>query len=154
MNWWKHHNSFLMISAGLIFYLVPNIIFSQDGPLSGVRIPLEIYDNGQVKVQVMADSVSRKKKGYIFATGVRIEIFTEDGNVEGVITAESCTVDLGKEIITSSKKVFYDRDGLHISGTGFEFQGTNKLFKIFSRTRVVFQRPSFEGIGNPPVVLE
>jgi lipopolysaccharide assembly outer membrane protein LptD (OstA) len=153
MNWWKHRISRWLISVGMIVFALSGASHAQDALLSGVgvRVPLEVYDNGQVKVSVTAGTASPQENGHIFATDVRIEMFTEEGVVEGVITAESCDVDRENEVVTSTTDVNYQRDGLTISGTGFEWRGTNQSFRILKNARVVFQREALKGFGDLPV---
>jgi len=153
MNWWKHRISRWLISLGLTVFVIPGAIRAQDAVLSGVgvRVPLEVYDSGQVKVSVTAATASPQENGNIFATDVRIEMFTEDGAVEAVITAESCNVDRVNDVVTSTTDVSYKRDGLFISGTGFEWRGTNQSFRILENARVIFQREELRGIGDLPV---
>ena len=61
-----------------------------------------------------AGAVLPREGGLFYATDVRIEMYTEDGVVEGVITAESCNFDWENQVATSTEKVSYERDGLHI----------------------------------------
>ena len=152
MNWCKQLSNCSVFLVGLTVLIVPGVIHAQDEMAKGARLPLEVYDNGQVKVQVTAKKiVPDEVSGHWYATDVRIEMFTEDGGIEGVITAESCNIDQQNEVVTSTTKVSYKRDGLSISGTGFEWHGTNQSFRILKDAKVVFHREAVKGLKRAPV---
>jgi len=138
--------------AGIVSFMVVLALsggdgLAQDAPLGGLRVPLEIHENGQVKTQIKAEKAAVSPDGAIEATEVRIEMFTEEGELELLVEAESCSVDGGKERVTSDGRVRFEREGLEISGRGFEWQAGSQIFKILNEAKVVFVRDAIENIS-------
>ena len=99
-------------------------------------------ESGQIKTQVIAGQAIVSEDGNIDATDVRIEMFTEEGEMEALVLAEACHLDRENEFVTSDARVDFERGDVHISGVGFEWHAKDESFKILDQARVEFPRDS------------
>jgi hypothetical protein len=106
-------------------------------PVEELKLPLERYEDGSVKVQLFAKSAQVAKDGNVEATGVQVEFLDPKGNVEGVAKAERCRYSRTDQVVVSDSDVVMDRGPVTLSGRGFAWSARDQLFKILDRTRVV-----------------
>lgn len=119
-------------------------------PIRNLRIPLEHYPDGQVKMQITAGTAALAENGNIDATEVKIEMFDAAGNVEGHAEAGACYVDREKQVVTSTAAVHLVQKGIAISGTGFEWHAADQSFKILDEAQVVFVRENAVTLWKRP----
>lgn len=138
----------LHVAVFCVFLAAAAVAMSEDAQMTNLRVPLGIHTNGQIKTQIMAGFANVAENGEISAKDVRIEMFTEGGELESLILAESCKVDRENEIITSTSRIDFERKELKISGRGFEWRGKEQSFKILNDARVVFRSKSIKGLKD------
>ncbi|MCE9614187.1 MAG: LPS export ABC transporter periplasmic protein LptC [Lentisphaerae bacterium] len=109
-------------------------------PIRNLRIPLELYPDGKVKMQITAGTATLAENGNIEATEVKIEMYGPAGEVEGHAEVGSCHVDRENQVVTSEAVVHIVQKGLTISGTGFEWHASDQSFRILDQARVEFPR--------------
>lgn len=134
-----------VVALAALFGL-PARVPAQDAPIKNLRVPLDFYDNGQVKTQVTAGTANLGNGGsMIEAKDVRIEMFAPDGTVVSRAEAAGCTIDRDKGVATSSTSIRVERQGMTLRGVGFEWHANDQSFKILSQAQVVLARdPGFK----------
>jgi len=115
-------------------------------PIEDVLLPVELYDDGTVKTQIVAGRARIPAAGDIVATQVKIQFFSPDGELESRVMAERCRYDRQRGRATSDSPVRYERKGAVISGVGFEWHAEEAFVKILDKAKVVFRRGEIEGL--------
>jgi lipopolysaccharide transport protein LptA len=59
-------------------------------PTKRLRIPIQYYENGRIRVQLFADEALISLRETTFARGVRVEFYTESGALDGQLSAPEC----------------------------------------------------------------
>jgi len=109
-------------------------------PVERLRLPIEHYEDGTVKTQLKAEHALVPQAGAIVASNVVVELFRPDASTDAVIHAEDCRYDREEGKVESDSKIRVERNGIVITGRGFEWYGDKERVKILSMARVVFQR--------------
>ena len=133
MNWWSSR----LLLAVLLGVGVARVGLGQ---ARNLRVPLERYEDGQVKTQVTAANAVMGTNGTIQASQVKIELFAPDGHLDGMVDADDCFIDRDHGVVSSSSRVRFVQKGVAISGTGFEWLASEQSFKLKEQPRVVFIR--------------
>jgi hypothetical protein len=115
-----------------------------------LRVPVEHYANGQVKTQVLAERARVGEGGDLDAEGVRIEFYREDGGSDGVVLAAACRYCRADGTAASESSVSLERNGLRVSGTGFQWNAQEQTVTIRRHVRVVLPRGLLEGRATLP----
>jgi hypothetical protein len=113
------------------------------GDIKDIRVPLDRYENGKLKSQLVAASADMPLDGdggVILAKGVKVEFFNPDGTVDIVITAEDCAYDRQARSAQSKTHVRVVRKDIEITGTGFEWKDEDQVVRVLSDAKVVFDR--------------
>jgi len=111
-----------------------------EGPVENLRVPLEQHPNGQVKTQLFAARARVLETGDIEATEVRIEFYNGDGTPSGRVLAGDCRYSRSAARALSESEVRLEREGLVITGKGFEWSGEEQTVTIKSEVKVVLPR--------------
>lgn len=119
---------------------------AEDAPLQtgemrmeDVRLPLKSYPDGRVQVQLRAAEASMADaEGIVEASGVEVQMFTPEGEIESVVKADKAWYDRRKEHVTTDTAVQLSRDGMRISGRGLEWYASEERIRILSDVRVDF----------------
>lgn len=110
------------------------------GSVSGLRLPLGYHDNGQLKAQLRAEKAVVREGGKIFASNITSEFFTVEGKLDIMMVAEDCTYDKAGKTALSDGKVRLERQGVVITGRGYEWDSSNQVVCVTSDVRVVINR--------------
>jgi hypothetical protein len=143
MRSWHSRGPFFAVAFCALILTGPPSGRAQEGeamPMENLRLPVQHYEDGRVKVQIKAEKAMVPLKGIIHATRAVVEMFDEQGNVETVITADTCTFDRDKGIATSDSDVRLERADIVIAGKGFEWRADTQVVKILENARVTFNR--------------
>jgi hypothetical protein len=109
-------------------------------PIQNLRIPLEYYENGKIKTELMADLATVPPKGDIEASNVRLEFHDLLGNIEALMVADDCRYDKSSGVATSESKVRMEKQGTVITGKGFKWNAKEETVTILSDVKVVLMR--------------
>lgn len=108
-----------------------------ESPAEDVLFPIENYPNGTAKIRL------RAKRGqmfpdtdFIWAEGILIEQFDENGKMTGSLIADNCVVDRRTKTgwVEDSAKMTYGDSS--VSGRGIYFSFTREFIKIFSKSEI------------------
>jgi len=105
--------------------------------MEDLRLPFEHYDDGRVKVQLMAGVACIPADGPVKASEVRLEFYDLDGKLESVLSVDTCEFDREDGSINSSSNVRFAKTGLSISGKGCELDSKKEMVRLFSDVKVV-----------------
>ena len=118
----------------------------EDLPLEHVRLPLENYENGQIKTQVEAQKARIPAAGDIVAVGMVITMYLPDGSIDGQIHADRCRLNRMKGEAWSDSPVRLEKDGIVITGVGFDWKNKNQTITIHDKAKVVFRRSEIKAL--------
>lgn len=125
-------------------------------PLKGLRVPVECYETGQVKVELKAVRSDVYENGNMNANGVRVTFYDPTGRVETVVMADGCIFDKKSNMITSDRPVRMERQGVVITGQGFVWDTGAAVIRILHDVRVVLdsrlnamEKGVFSKVGLP-----
>lgn len=119
-------------------------------PLQGLRVPLDYYEDGTLKHELIAKEARALVDGSIDAEGVEFRLFTPEGKEEVTIRAAQATVDRAGRKGHSERPVSLMREKLLLTGEGFEWNGVAETIRILRRVRLTFPSEMFrEKIGEP-----
>lgn len=117
------------------------VVAAEDGlPIENLRLPIDHYPDGTIKTQLKAVFARVPPSGAIVASNVVVELFREDASLDAVIRAEKCRYDKEKRIAESESAIRIERNGVIISGQGFEWNGAKERVRILSMAKVLFTR--------------
>jgi hypothetical protein len=106
-------------------------------PIEDLRLPLEYFENGKIKSQLRAGSAIVPPNGPIEAKDVRAEFYDQSGELESVVTAESCRYSREDGTVWSDTgKVRLERPDIVISGLGFQWKLEEQRIRLLQDVRV------------------
>lgn len=109
--------------------------------MDGVRFPLEVYDDGSLKTMVYAARLGDVMRGgFVEGEDVKFESFTKAGDLDIVIKADNCLYNKKQGIIKSESGIVIEKEGVLITGVGFEWISAEERVRIKSDVKVVFSR--------------
>ena len=112
-----------------------------NAPIEQLRIPLAVWPDGKVKTQVIAASAQMPEDGgAVQASRIRIEMYRENGELENLVMAQDCRYNREQGVATSESNVHVERDGVLMTGRGFEWNASNEVVKVLTNVRVTLQR--------------
>jgi len=104
-----------------------------------LRLPLQHYEDGTLRVQLRAGTASLPPEGLVKATDVLVEFFEPDGTCSGTLRADACEYDRKAKLVTSGAPVKLQREGLHIAGTGFIWKVEEERVEILRDVKVTLK---------------
>lgn len=111
---------------------------AEDWPYRGLKIPVELYPDGAVRVQMTAGAARTLPNGVTEARDVRVEMLNPDGKtVEGWAEVSLCRYDPSSGVLTSSNEVRMQRGVLGVTGVGLEVRSREQKMLLHQRVRVV-----------------
>lgn len=123
----------------LVYIFLPDVMTCAEGreipedyPVRSIRVPVERYDNGSLKIQLYAEAAKVLEAGNVSMIGMIIEFYTPDGQVDGRVTSEDCLYIVRNKDAYSKKAVRVEAQGMVLTGTGFELHAGEDLFEILN----------------------
>jgi len=116
-------------------------------PAEDVSLPIETFSDGSVKAIVNAKKAQYfLQSGLIWAEGVVIRRFREDGSLEGRIEADNCVVDRMSKNgwVEGSARVYYGKTA--ICGRRVYFSSPDAYVKVLEDAEVESRDVKFEGV--------
>jgi lipopolysaccharide assembly outer membrane protein LptD (OstA) len=136
------------LAAALAAALVGRVAVAEDKPfpIKGLRIPLKLFENGQVKMRFSAEQARAEPGEEVLATGALVEIFDESGAVVTRMEAERCRFDREAGRVRSEDAVRLTKPDLTITGVGMVWTTAEEKITLLSNVRVVLQ--GSQGLGR------
>lgn len=113
---------------------------SVDYPVKNLRVPIDHYEDGSVKVQLFAEGARVKRKDETELKGVRVEFYTKGGLIDATVSAEKCVYHSRLRAVMSEDRVRIEKQGIIITGRRFEWHSEDETFEILNDARVEFAR--------------
>jgi LPS export ABC transporter protein LptC len=109
-------------------------------PIKGMRIPLELFEDGRVKMQFSA-ARARVPEGRaeMEASEVLVESFEVDGSLAMIMEADTCWYNRTTGRLDSDGPVRMDRGDMEITGVGMEWKASEQKLRLYSDVRVVLK---------------
>ncbi len=139
--------------AGVLCLLMAGVAFGEDTdlPIRGMRVPLEHFDDGRVKMQFSAAQARLPEgSGELEASEALVESFRADGSVAMVMEADRCWYDRATGRLNSDGPVRMDRGDMVVTGVGMEWKADEQKLRLYSNVRVVLKG----GVGFGKVLPE
>ncbi len=102
------------------------------------RVPEFDRDN-RLRSKLFGEFARLLPSGLIDITGMRIDFFDDERNVEMRVLAETCIYDRSEGSARSDSAIRIMRQDLRIEGTGFEWEPQSGRFHIHEDAKVVFK---------------
>ena len=134
------------INSFKIFILLSVILISSIGfaqltgrlPVKGIRFPIEHYADGTVKMVLYADKAFiDTDKENVDATGIKVVMFNENGQEDGLILATNCFYNKETNLLTSADAIFFRKQSTTVTGIGYELNIKSNKFKILSNAKMI-----------------
>lgn len=111
-------------------------------PLSGLRFPMEHYEDGTIRTMVHAQRAEAPPGKPVKAEGVTVTMMRPDGSVETTLIMQDCVIDREQQTADSVGDVMMERPGAVITGKGMTWSGADEKILIKSNVKVVLSRSS------------
>jgi len=109
-------------------------------PVEGVKLALERYPDGKTKTMLIAGKAKPPISGDMWEIwDVRIESYTPTGSLESLMTTDACTYSRESGTAKSESNVRMEKEGIVITGKGFDWSATNQVVNILSDVKVVMK---------------
>jgi hypothetical protein len=139
MSWWSRTpGAVLWLSIGAAACLA-GAPAGQDGAsvMQGLRLPLEHYPDGKVRVQVIAQKANVPPAGDIQAEKVRVEVLTPAGELEELLLLNDCTCNRESKTLATASPLRMERKGVVVTGTGLTWKSGEQAVRILDNVKVV-----------------
>ena len=107
-----------------------------DAPIENLSIPLEYHPGGLVKARLYAEKAQIFTNGVVFATGVKINLFTKSGKLDGYLKTDDCLFDRQASHGYCKGRVEVVKDTDFLKGVGMYFSISNEFIKIISNCEI------------------
>jgi hypothetical protein len=108
-------------------------------PVENVKLPLDRYEDGKIKTQLIAGKAKPPIQGDWEAWDVRIEFYSHEGVVESFMTADDCRYNRESGMARSESNVRLEKSDIIITGKGFEWNAKDQIVTIMSNVKVILQ---------------
>ncbi len=124
-----------------------NCVAQLEVPAENVTVPVETFEDGSVKVMIFAAKAQYfLKQGLIWAEGVTVKKFKQDGTLDAQIDARNCVVDRfsksgwaeGPATVVHGKTTF--------RGRGVYFSSPEAYVKVFDESEIDSRDLKFGGV--------
>jgi hypothetical protein len=131
-------------------------------PIKGMRIPLDHFEDGRVKMQFSAAQARVPEgSGEVETSEALVESFNADGSLAMVMEADNCWYNRATGRLSSDGPVRMDRGDMEVTGVGMEWKADEQKLRLHSRVRVVLKgsaglgkvlpkRPATENVTGEP----
>lgn len=110
-------------------------------PIRGLRLPLEYYPDGQVRVELRAAEAETPADDQpVYARGVEVEFFDATGAREALVKAEDCRYDRQQETLVTDRRVSFDGQGGRLTGTGMLWKRGETSVRLLNDVRCELPR--------------
>lgn len=119
----------------------------QTMPVENLSLPIDHFASGRPRAILKAAHALVPPKGYIRARDMQVEMYTEEGRLEGIFLAEHCIYDRQTESGYCEGNVRIERNGLRVTGVNMVWQVQTRSVKILSQAEVKVER-FIRGMGG------
>ena len=113
---------------------------AEDMPIKDLRLPLERYEDGKIKTQLVAAQARIPPKGDIEARKVRLEFYKND-TIDALMVADDCRYNRASGTARSDSPIRLQSEGILITGIAFECSVSNQTMTILHDVTVILDHP-------------
>jgi hypothetical protein len=137
-NLYVNRHRWVAAALGMVL-LVAGVVLAQD-KLTELRLPLGYYPDGTLKAELRAADAKIQSETRFKGREVKYRSYQPNGALNVSLDASDAIVN--RETMTASSKgaIKLAKDGVEITGVGFDWYGEQEVVKIKSKARVAFQR--------------
>ena len=137
----KSTTNMLWIAVGVPLVLLLSAMLpaqEESWPLRDVVVPLDLYENGDVRAEIRADAARLPTNGVSQAKGIALSFYTPSGASNGVVTAGRCTYSRAERKVTSQDRVRVEKGNVIITAKGLEWRSDAGKVWLKDDVRVQF----------------
>jgi len=118
-----------------------------DNPAEDVKIPFETFASGEVKAAVIAKRGQFfQDNSYVWAGGIVVEHYTEEGEVDMRLEAEKCLIDRVHKCCWAAGHVRATHKKTVLEGNDAFYCSSNSFLKVMSDVKVVSEDVKMKGL--------
>ena len=145
---WHGKRELLLREAERLQAAYSNCLASVMEPAEDVKVPVETFPDGSVKTVVTARRARFfLETGLIWAKGVTIQQFTQDGSEDLRIDAESCVVDRNTKSGWAEGPTRVRHGKTTFGGKGVYFSSAESYVRVFRDSEIVLTDVSLGGFA-------
>lgn len=109
---------------------------SMKSPVENLMLPIDHFPNGRIKAVLRARKAQLFMDGIIFAEDVTVDLLTEDGALDGRLTAEGCIFDRNVRHGYCEGRVTMVKGADRLKGRGMYFSFEGQFIKILAECEI------------------
>lgn len=109
-------------------------------PVENLTLPLDYHPNGRMKAVLRASKSQIVTEGMIYAEGVSVDLLTDDGQLDGKLTADGCLFDRVSKQGYCEGAVSVVKGTDRIKGRGMYFSIEAQFIKILTECEIRTRR--------------
>ena len=147
---WLGKRELLLREAERLRAAYSNCLEKAKAPAEDVTIPVETFDDGSVKSVVAAKKAQFfQKDGMIWAEGVVITKFAQDGLREACVEADRCVVDRFTKSAWAEGRASFVQGGTKFGGDGVYFSSPESYVHVSADSSFETSDAGAGGVGLP-----
>ena len=140
---WRYAATALAVGIGWLAWTAPipdaEAQMGMDGQvIRGFEVP-EFDRENRLRSRLYGELARMLSDGKVDITGMRIEFYDDDREVEMRVSAESCLYNRVSGSATSETGIRIARENMIITGRGFDWDAESERFEIHNEAKVVFK---------------
>jgi len=144
---WAEKNAAMAQEAARMKAAYAEYAAKATSPAEDVTIPFETFDGGDVKAVIVAKNGQFfNDYGYVWARGITVEQYREDGTVDMRLEAESCLLDRPHKCCWVAGRVKATHRKTTLEGVDAFYCSSNEFLKVMSNARVVSEDVKMKGL--------
>jgi len=145
---WHGRRELLTREAERLRTAYSNCIAKVQTPAQDVSVPIEVYEDGSIKVIVYAKKAQYfLDKGLVWAKDVEVKKFDRKGNPDSQIRASECLVDRFSKSGWAEGPASFTHGRTTFKGNGIYFSSEESYVKVFDEADIVSSDLKFGGVS-------
>ncbi len=146
---WHGKRELFAREAERMMAVYSNCVRRVDTPAENVKIPVETYADGSVKVLVSAERAQYfLQEGLVWAEGVAVRQFDRSGAEDGRIDARRCVIDRNARSGWIEGPARVRRGSLECRGSNVYFSAAESYVRVFAQSEVESADLKFGGVAE------
>ena len=144
---WHGKRELMAREAERLRAVYTNCVARLETPAEDVTVPVEMFDDGSVKVIVLAKKAQYfLDTGYVWGEDVTVKRFRQDGTLDGLIEAKNCVVDRQAKSGWAEGRARVEHGKTVFTGDGVYFSSPDSYVKVFENAAIESQDLKFGGL--------
>ena len=144
---WLRKREAMAADAARLRDIYAHCVKSDMPPAEDVVVPVESHPDGSLKVVINAKRAKYfATRGVVWAEGVCVRKYRDDGTLDAQIDARSCVVDRMSKSGWAEGAARFKKDKTTCTGEGVYFSSTNGYLKVYDKADIVSKDLKFGGL--------